>query len=104
VRRPAPTRGWPTAAEHVRRDQSKVANDRGIRNNDYVWVKTPTGFQLKVMAQVTERVGPDTVSCRFTFRLVDGRDMLDYYPDGAAPIVRGEAVNTATTYGYDSRP
>ncbi len=27
--------------------------------------------------------------------------MLAYYPDGAAPIVRGEAVNTATTYGYD---
>ena len=24
------------------------------------------------------------------------------YPEGAAPIVRGEAVNTATTYGYDS--
>ena len=23
-------------------------------------------------------------------------------PEGAAPIVRGEAVNTATTYGYDS--
>ncbi len=28
--------------------------------------------------------------------------MLDYYPKGAAPVVRGEAVNTATTYGYDS--
>ena len=27
--------------------------------------------------------------------------MLEYYPEGAAPIVRGEAVNTATTYGYD---
>jgi formate dehydrogenase major subunit len=30
-----------------------------------------------------------------------GEDMLKYYPEGAAPIVRGEAVNTATTYGYD---
>jgi formate dehydrogenase major subunit len=30
-----------------------------------------------------------------------GDDMLPFYPDGAAPIVRGEAVNTATTYGYD---
>ena len=28
--------------------------------------------------------------------------MLEFYPEGAAPIVRGEAVNTATTYGYDS--
>ena len=27
--------------------------------------------------------------------------MLAAYPQGAAPIVRGEAVNTATTYGYD---
>jgi len=81
----------------------KSANDRGIRNNDYVWVKTPTGAQLKVMAQVTERVGPDTVFLPFHFSgWWMGKDMLDYYPDGAAPIVRGEAVNTATTYGYDS--
>ena len=28
--------------------------------------------------------------------------MLEYYPEGAAPIVRAEAVNTATTYGYDT--
>jgi formate dehydrogenase major subunit len=28
--------------------------------------------------------------------------MLSSYPAGAAPVVRGEAVNTATTYGYDS--
>ena len=31
-----------------------------------------------------------------------GADLLQYYPEGAAPVVRGEAVNTATTYGYDS--
>jgi formate dehydrogenase major subunit len=31
-----------------------------------------------------------------------GVDMKVFYPTGAAPIVRGEAVNTATTYGYDS--
>jgi formate dehydrogenase major subunit len=30
-----------------------------------------------------------------------GVDMLNSYPKGAAPVVRGEAVNTATTYGYD---
>ena len=24
-----------------------------------------------------------------------------YYPEGAKPVVSGEAVNTATTYGYD---
>jgi formate dehydrogenase major subunit len=27
--------------------------------------------------------------------------MKAYYPNGAMPLVRGEAVNTATTYGYD---
>ncbi len=81
----------------------KSANDRGIRNNDYVWVKTPTGAQLKVMAQVTERVGPDTVFLPFHFSgWWMGKDMLEFYPEGAAPIVRGEAANTATTYGYDS--
>ena len=81
----------------------KSANDRGIRNGEYVWVKTPTGAQLKVMAMVTERVGADTVFLPFHFSgWWMGKDMLDYYPAGAAPIVRGEAVNTATTYGYDS--
>jgi len=81
----------------------KAANDRGIRNNELVWVKTPTGARLKVKAMVTERVGPDTAFIPFHFSgWWQGKDMLDQYPDGAAPIVRGEAVNTATTYGYDS--
>jgi formate dehydrogenase major subunit len=30
-----------------------------------------------------------------------GKDLLDKYPEGTAPYVRGEACNTATTYGYD---
>ncbi|HWT54302.1 MAG TPA: formate dehydrogenase subunit alpha [Rhodocyclaceae bacterium] len=81
----------------------KAANDRGIRNDDWVWLKSPTGAQLKVRAQVTERVGPDTCFMPFHFSgHWMGEDMLKYYPEGAHPIVRGEAVNTATTYGYDS--
>jgi formate dehydrogenase major subunit len=80
----------------------KAANDRGIRNGERVWVKTPTGAKLKVVAQVTDRVGPDTVFLPFHFSgWWQGKDMLPFYPDGSAPIVRGEAVNTATTYGYD---
>ena len=80
----------------------KSAADRGIRNGEYVWVSTPAGAKLKVKAQVTERVGPDTCFIPFHFSgWWQGLDMLPYYPDGAAPIVRGEAVNTATTYGYD---
>ena len=81
----------------------KDANDRGVKDGEYVWVKTPTGAQLKVKAQVTERVGAGTTFIPFHFSgWWMGKDMLEFYPEGAAPIVRGEAVNTATTYGYDS--
>jgi len=79
------------------------ANDRGVRNGEFVWVKTPTGAQLKVKTQVTERVGKGTTFIPFHFSgWWMGKDMLEFYPEGAAPIIRGEAVNTATTYGYDS--
>jgi formate dehydrogenase major subunit len=86
----------------------KAAADRGIRNGEYVWVSTPGknpgagNVRLKVKALVTERVGPDTCFIPFHFSgWWQGEDILPFYPDGAAPIVRGEAVNTATTYGYD---
>ncbi|MFZ9551010.1 MAG: formate dehydrogenase subunit alpha, partial [Hylemonella sp.] len=79
-----------------------AANARGIANGDRVWMVTPTGARLNVQAMVTERVAPDTVWMPFHFSgRWQGADMLAYYPKGAAPIVRGEAVNTATTYGYD---
>jgi formate dehydrogenase major subunit len=80
----------------------KPAADRSIRTGDYVWVTTPSGAKLKVKAKVTEGIGPDTCFIPFHFSgWWQGEDMLPYYPEGAAPIVRGEAVNTATTYGYD---
>jgi formate dehydrogenase major subunit len=81
----------------------KAAADRGIRDGEYVIVSTPTGARIKVKAQVTPRVGPDTAFIPFHFSgWWQGKDLKEYYPEGAAPIVRGEAVNTATTYGYDS--
>ncbi len=80
----------------------KDANDRGVKNNEYVWVESPTKARLKVKTQVTERVASGTVFLPFHFAgWWMGQDMLKYYPEGAAPIVRGESVNTATTYGYD---
>jgi len=80
----------------------KTAADRGIRNGEFVWVSTPANVKLKVKAKITEGVGPDTVFIPFHFSgWWQGEDMLPYYPEGSAPIVRGEAVNTATTYGYD---
>jgi formate dehydrogenase major subunit len=81
----------------------KAAAARGIRNGEYVIVSTPTGARLKVKAMVTMRVGEDTAFIPFHFSgWWQGKDMIDSYPEGAHPIVRGEAVNTATTYGYDS--
>ncbi|MEY4748407.1 MAG: hypothetical protein RIQ60_621 [Pseudomonadota bacterium] len=87
----------------------KAANDRGIRNGDVVWVKTPPmaavpEFKgLRVRALVTERVDAETVFLPFHFSgRWGGIDLLPYYPEGAAPVIRGEAINTATTYGYDS--
>ncbi|KQU85220.1 formate dehydrogenase [Variovorax sp. Root318D1] len=81
----------------------KVAAEKGIRNGERAWVHTPTGAKLNVQALITERVGPDTVFMPFHFSgHWQGVDMLGYYPAGAAPVVRGEAINTATTYGYDS--
>jgi len=87
----------------------KAANDRGIRNGDMVWVKTPAtegvaGFKgIRVKAQVTERVDAETVFLPFHFSgRWGGIDMAQHYPEGAMPVVRGEAINTVTTYGYDS--
>ena len=88
----------------------KAANDRGIRNGEYVWVKTPPmaavpEFKgLRVKALVTERVDAGhgvpavpllpAAGAASTWRRTTRK--------GAAPVVRGESVNTATTYGYDS--
>ena len=87
----------------------KAANDRGIRNGEDVWVKTPPmaavpEFKgLRVKALVTERVDEGTVWMPFHFSgRWGGADLAAYYPEGAMPVVRGEAINTATTYGYDS--
>ncbi|MBT9597184.1 MAG: formate dehydrogenase subunit alpha [Vitreoscilla sp.] len=87
----------------------KAANDRGIRNGDDVWVKTPPmqavpEFKgIRVKALVTERVDAETVFLPFHFSgRWGGVDLAPYYPEGAMPVIRGEAINTATTYGYDS--
>ncbi len=81
----------------------KDAEARGIKNNEYVWVSSPTGGRIKVKSLLTERVASGTTFIPFHFAgWWQGKDLLNKYPEGAAPIVRGEAVNTITTYGYDS--
>jgi formate dehydrogenase major subunit len=69
----------------------------------YVWVETPTGARLKVMAMVTPRVPAGIVWMPYHFGgWWMGDDLLKNYPEGAAPVVRGEAVNLGWTYGYDA--
>ncbi len=79
------------------------ANGKNIRDGDMVWVKTPEGAQIKVMAQVTERVAKGVAFLPFHFGgHMEGKDLRSKYPDGADPYVLGESANTAMTYGYDS--
>jgi len=79
------------------------ATAQGVSNNDFIWVETPTKARIKVRALVTERVAPGVAFMPYHFGgWWEGRDLLDKYPEGSAPYVRGEAANTATTYGYDA--
>jgi formate dehydrogenase major subunit len=79
------------------------ANDRGVRHDEYIWVETPSRARIKVKALITERVAPGVMFMPFHFGgWWMGKDLRDKYPEGTAPVVRGEAINTATTYGYDS--
>lgn len=79
------------------------ANDRNIQDGDTVWLDGPEGGSIRIQAMVTERVPRGTVWTPFHFGgHFQGEDLLARYPEGTAPHVRGEACNTATTYGYDS--
>ena len=79
------------------------ANTAGIDDEQMVWVESPEGGKIKVKALVTQRVGRGVVFTPFHFGgHFEGEDLLDKYPEGTAPYVRGEAANTAFTYGYDS--
>lgn len=79
------------------------AKNVGAITDHYIHVETPTGARLKVKALVTPRVPPGLVWMPFHFGgWWMGEDLLPHYPEGAAPLVRGEAVNTGWSYGYDA--
>jgi formate dehydrogenase major subunit len=81
----------------------KDANDRGLEDGQMIWLSSPEGARIKVKTMVTRRVAPGVVWAPFHFGgWFQGEDLLDKYPEGTAPFVRGEACNTAFTYGYDS--
>ena len=53
-------------------------------------------------ALVTDRVGRGVAFMSFHFSgWYRGKDLRNFYPQGADPIVLGESVNTVTTYGFD---
>ncbi len=79
------------------------ANDLGIKDEQMVWLEGPEGAKLKIKTMVTNRVARGVVFTPFHFGgHYQGEDLESKYPEGAAPYVRGEATNTAMTYGYDS--
>ena len=85
------------------------ANDLGLQDGQMVWIETPpqkhvdVGARIKVKTMVTRRVAQGVVWTPFHFGgWFQGEDLKDKYPPGTEPYVRGEACNTAFTYGYDS--
>ena len=79
------------------------ANDRGIKDGQWIWLEGPEGGRIKIKAMVTKRVGKGVVFTPYHFAgWFDGKDLLAKYPEDTAPWVRGEAANNAFTYGYDS--
>ncbi|NND91756.1 MAG: formate dehydrogenase subunit alpha [Granulosicoccus sp.] len=79
------------------------ANDINVRDGQMVWLEGPEGGRIHIKAMVTDRVARGVVFTPFHFGgMYQGKDLLDKYPEGAAPYVRGEADNTTMTYGYDS--
>ncbi|XDZ66099.1 formate dehydrogenase subunit alpha [Alphaproteobacteria bacterium LSUCC0684] len=79
------------------------ANSLDIRDGDMVWVSSPEGARIKVMAMVTERVAKGVAFLPFHYGgHLEGEDLRSRYPEGADPYVLGESANTAMTYGYDS--
>jgi len=79
------------------------ANDRGIKDGQWIWLEGPEGGKIKVKAMVTRRVAKGVVFTPYHFGgWFEGQDLLSKYPEGTAPWVRGEPANNAFTYGYDS--
>ncbi len=78
------------------------ANNRGIREGEMIWVHSPEGGKVEVMAMLTNRVGRGVAFMPFHFGgKFQGEDQSGKYPAGTTPYVTGESSNTCGTYGYD---
>ncbi len=81
------------------------AAERGIKDGGWALVWGPemaSGKVTRVKALVTERVGKGVAWMPFHFAgIFQTVDQRAKYPPGCDPIVIGESVNAATTYGFD---
>jgi len=65
-------------------------------------MRTPDRRAPEIQGADHAKVGADTVFVPYSFGgWWQGVDLLPHYPEGSAPFVRGDAINTGTTYGYD---
>jgi formate dehydrogenase major subunit len=79
------------------------ANDHGIKDGDMVYVESPEGASIKVMARVSNAAGVGNVWVPYHFSgYLQGVDLSGNYPEGTGVYVLGESGNTLLTYGYDS--
>ena len=80
----------------------RTANNIGVRNGEMVWIESPEGGKIKVMAKVTERVDDKTIFLPFHYGgMFMGENLSDKYPEGTEPYVVGEPGNIITNYGFD---
>ena len=78
------------------------AGKLGIKDGGKVWVHSPEGGKVLVVAHVTPAIGAGVAWMPFHFGgFWQGKDLRDKYPKGNDPIVLGEASNMCGTYGYD---
>ncbi|MEJ2432772.1 MAG: formate dehydrogenase subunit alpha [Pseudolabrys sp.] len=78
------------------------ASKLGIKAGGKVWVHSPEGGKVLVMALVTPRVAPGVAFMPFHFGgYWQGKDLRAKYPKGNDPYVLGEASNMDGTDGYD---
>ncbi len=79
------------------------ANDHDIKHGSWMWIEGPEGGRIKVKAMITDRVARGVMFTPFHFGgWHEGVDLVDKYPEGSMPYVRGEPCNNVFTYGYDS--
>jgi formate dehydrogenase major subunit len=81
------------------------AAERGIKKGGLVEIWGPEmaeGKSCRMKAVITERIGKGVIWCPFHFAgWFMNVDQRKKYPRGTDPVVLGESVNAATTYGYD---